>query len=141
LAEAPPDPDDGRWRGSGTASAGQEHAVVERLVADLTPFVGSVEVDRFGNVIGTNPGPDGAPSLMVAAHSDEIGGVVKAIEPDGMIRFERRGGVIETLLVGRAVRIRGHAGVVGVKAGHITPAGARPEPPPRRGREHDISVE
>jgi putative aminopeptidase len=44
---------------------------------------------------------------------------VKSIELSGMVRFERLGGVNETLLVGRAVRINGHRGVVGAKSGHL----------------------
>lgn len=114
------------------AVAGHEHAMVARLVDDLRAVVDQVTVDAFGNVTATIPGPEGAPSLMIAAHSDEIGGVVKAVEPDGMIRFERLGGVIETLLVGRAVRIRGHRGVIGAKAGHITPPAERLSVPPLR---------
>lgn len=112
--------------------AGHEHEVVERLVEDLRPHVERIDVDRFGNVVATRDGPADGPSLMVAAHSDEIGGVVKAVEPDGMIRFERLGGVLETLLIGRAVRLRGHRGVVGVKAGHITPPAERLQAPPLR---------
>jgi putative aminopeptidase len=99
--------------------AGHEHAVVRRLVDDFRPLVDRVDVDSFGNVVATKQGPDGAPSLMVAAHSDEIGGVVRSIEPGGVIRFERLGGVNETLLVGRAVRINGHRGVVGARSGHL----------------------
>lgn len=107
------------------AVAGHEHDMVERLVSDFRDLVDTIEVDPYGNVIATRQGPANSPSLMIAAHSDEIGGVVKSIEPDGMIRFERLGGVIETLLAGRAVRIRGHRGVVGVKAGHVTPPAER----------------
>jgi endoglucanase len=107
------------------AVAGHEQAMVARLSEDLEAHADQVTVDAFGNVIATRHGPEGAPSLMIAAHSDEIGGVVKAIEADGMIRFERLGGILETLLVGRAVRIRGRRGVVGVKAGHITPPAER----------------
>ncbi len=114
------------------AVAGHEHAMVARLAEDLRAVVDQVSVDPFGNVVATLPGPENGPSLMIAAHSDEIGGVVKAVEPDGMIRFERLGGVIETLLVGRAVRIRGHRGVVGAKAGHITPPAERLSVPPLR---------
>ncbi|CAA9553881.1 MAG: beta-1,4-glucanase (cellulase) [uncultured Thermomicrobiales bacterium] len=114
------------------AVAGYEQDMVARLVADLEPHVDGVDVDPFGNVTATRRGTDGAPSLMVAAHSDEIGGVVKAIEPEGVIRFEKLGGVIETLLLGRAVRIRGHRGVIGAKAGHITPPAERLTAPPLR---------
>lgn len=107
------------------AVAGHEQPMVRQLVEDFRRYVDDVEVDAFGNVIATIQGPEGAPSLMLAAHSDEIGGVVKAIEPNGMIRFERLGGLVETLLVGRAVRIGEHRGVIGVKAGHITPPAER----------------
>ena len=123
------------------AVAGHEHAMVERLVADLQPHVDEVSVDPFGNVTATRQGATGAPSLMIAAHSDEIGGVVKAIEADGMIRFERLGGVLETLLVGRAVRIRGHNGVVGAKAGHITPPAERLTAPPLRDLYVDLGFD
>jgi putative aminopeptidase len=99
--------------------AGHEHEVVRRLADEFRPLVDSVDVDAFGNVIATKLGPENAPSLMIAAHSDEIGAVVKSIEPTGMIRFERLGGVNETLLVGRAVRINGHRGVIGAKSGHL----------------------
>ena len=69
---------------------------------------------------------------MLAAHSDEIGCVVKAIEPDGMVRFERLGGVVESLLSGRAVRCRGHQGVIGCRPGHLTPPADRLAVPPMR---------
>ena len=123
------------------AVAGHEHAMVARLQTDLAPHVDELTVDPFGNVIATRRGAADAPSLMIAAHSDEIGGVVKAIEPDGVIRFERLGGVIETLLVGRAVRIRGHRGVVGVKAGHITPPAERLSVPPLRDLYIDLGFD
>lgn len=112
--------------------AGFEQDIVRRLRDDLAPWVDDLLVDPFGNLIGTIHGPADAPSLMVAAHSDEIGGIVKAIEPDGILRFEKIGGVIETLLVGRKVRIRGARGVIGAKAGHITPPAERLTAPPVR---------
>ena len=103
------------------AVAGHEQDLVRRLVADLKPYCDRVAVDPFGNIIATKNGPEGAPSLMIAAHSDEIGAAVKAIEPDGALRFEAIGGVLESLLVGRAVRVAGINGVIGSRAGHITP--------------------
>lgn len=107
--------------------AGHEQPVVARLVELLEPLADAVEVDSYGNLYATKRGPEGAPTLMISAHSDEIGAVVKSIEPNGMIRFERVGGLIDTLTVGRHVRIRGHRGVVGIKAGHV-------QSPEERGR-------
>lgn len=121
--------------------AGFEQDIVRRLRDDLAPHVDELFVDPFGNLVGTLRGPEGAPSLMVSAHSDEIGGIVKAIEPDGVLRFEKLGGVIETLLVGRKVRVRGVRGVIGVKAGHITPPAERLTAPPVRELYIDIGYD
>jgi endoglucanase len=114
------------------AVAGYEQALVRRLRDDLAEITSEVRVDPFGNVVASLAGPKDGPSLMISAHSDEIGGAVKAIEPNGMIRFERLGGLVETLLVGRAVRIKGINGVIGAKAGHITPPAERLTVPPLR---------
>jgi putative aminopeptidase FrvX len=57
---------------------------------------------------------------MLAAHSDEIGLIVKSIEKNGFIRFEKLGRVGDNLLPGRVVTLAGHTGIVGVKAGHLS---------------------
>lgn len=123
------------------AVSGHEQRLVRRLVADLTPLVDDVTVDPFGNVVGTRLAGEGAPSLMVAAHSDEIGMVVKAIEADGTIRFAPVGGVVETLLVGRAVSVNGHPGVIGVKAGHISSPAERLTAPAMRDLYIDVGFD
>lgn len=111
--------------------AGQETAVVRSLRDRLMPLADEVTVDRMGNVAATVRGGAG-PHLVIAAHSDEIGGLVTAIEPDGKIRFAKNGGVVETLLVGRKVRVGGVPGIVGVKAGHLQrPDEQRTVPPVR----------
>jgi endoglucanase len=102
------------------AVSGHEQALVRRLRDDLEPLVDEVVVDPFGNIAGTRTGVGANASLMIAAHSDEIGCLVKSIEPTGMVRIAPIGGVSEMLLVGRHVRVRGLAGVIGNKAGHIS---------------------
>lgn len=123
------------------AVAGSEQAMVERLASDLSPLVDEVFIDAFGNIAATKHGPADGPSLMIAAHSDEIGGVVKSIEADGTIRFERLGGLVETLLVGRVVRVNGLPGVVGAKAGHITPPAEQLSVPPLRDLYIDLGFD
>jgi len=124
--------------------AGFEGAVVRRLLELFRPLVDELTVDRFGNIIATRHGRDGAgngPSLMIAAHSDEIGGVVRAFEPDGMVRFERLGGVVETTLIGRRVRVNGLRGIVGVRAGHVQSADERLKSPPLRDLYIDLGFD
>lgn len=111
------------------AISGHEQDLVVRLAEDLRPHVDEVFVDPFGNVVGTRFGEDRETSLMISAHSDEIGMLVKSIESTGMVRIAPIGGVSESLLVGRHVRAQGVSGVVGNKAGHIsTPEERRTAP-------------
>ncbi|WP_216831133.1 M42 family metallopeptidase [Alkalihalobacterium elongatum] len=98
---------------------GNEHNVVKQLVERLEPYSDKLEVDHMGNIFaykyGTNPGP----TIMVSAHSDEIGCVVRDIDNRGFLRVERTGGMLEALMVGRKVQVNDHFGVIGVKAGHL----------------------
>lgn len=102
------------------AVSGHEQELVRRLRDDLAPLVDEVIIDPFGNIAATRGGEDPETSLMISAHSDEIGCLVKAIEPGGTVRIAPIGGVGESLLVGRHVRVRGLPGVIGSKAGHIS---------------------
>ncbi|MCX7622563.1 MAG: M42 family metallopeptidase [Thermomicrobium sp.] len=99
--------------------SGYEQPVVARLVELLHPLAESVEVDSFGNLYAPLPAPVTDPVLMVTAHSDEIGLLVKGIERNGFLRVEKIGGVIDALLPGRRVRVRGLRGVIGVRPGHL----------------------
>lgn len=121
--------------------SGHEFAVVARLQHMLDPLWSGVEVDSHGNLFARLSDVDSGPSLMISAHADEIGGLVKSIEPSGVIRFERVGGVLETLAIGRHVRIRGHRGVVGVKAGHIQSPEERGRAPSFRAQYIDMGFD
>ncbi len=99
--------------------AGHEQPVVKRLCELLRPVADTVEVDSFGNLYASLASPVERPVLMISAHSDEIGLLVKGIEPNGFLRVEKLGGVIDSLLPGRHVRVRGYRGVIGVRPGHL----------------------
>ncbi len=109
--------------------AGHEHAVVARLRELFAPLCDEVTIDSYGNLFARVNAEGSGPSLMVSAHSDEIGALVKSVEPSGVLRIERVGGLIESLAIGRHVRVRGHRGVIGVKAGHIQTAEERGRAP------------
>ncbi len=98
--------------------SGHEQHVVQYLRERMMPVADRVEVDAMGNLYATRQGGDG-PHLMVEAHSDEIGGLVSDVTPDGFLRFQGVGGISEIMLTGRKVRVAGHRGIVGVRPGHI----------------------
>lgn len=81
--------------------------------------------DRLGNLIATLEGDPALPSVMLFAHMDQLGFVVRRIEPDGLIRVERVGGVPERALPSQAVLIslgegRDVPGVIANKSHHAT---------------------
>lgn len=109
--------------------SGHEQPVVSRLRDLFAPVSEEVTIDSYGNLFARVNAEGSGPSLMISAHSDEIGALVKSIEPGGMLRIERVGGLIESLAIGRHVHVRGHRGVIGVKAGHIQTADERGRAP------------
>ena len=86
-----------------------------------------VQTDALGNCMARIEGTDpSAPVVMVFAHMDSLGFVVRYIEEDGFIRIERLGGIPEKVLPATEIQIQTRSGdmipgVIGVKAHHVTP--------------------
>lgn len=71
--------------------AGREDAVTALVREELAAVVDDVSVDALGNVIGVRRGT-GGPKVMILAHMDEIGFLVKHIDKDGFMRVQPVGG-------------------------------------------------
>lgn len=101
--------------------SGHEKNVRELLRAKLKPYVDEIRVDNMGNLIATKKGK--GPRVMLAAHMDEIGFMVKYIDEMGYIYFARSGGWFDqTLLNQRVIVHTGQGdlfGVIGSKAPHV----------------------
>jgi putative aminopeptidase FrvX len=81
--------------------------------------------DRLGNLIATLEGASDAPSVMLFAHMDQLGFVVRKIEADGLVRVERLGGIPERALPAQSVLFcvgegRDLPGVIANKSHHAT---------------------
>lgn len=107
--------------------SGREGPVARYMMEKLKPLVDQVLADPMGNVFAVKKGSLPGPKVLIAAHSDEIGLLVKSIEPSGFLRFEKIGGVQDCLLPGRVVNVKGLVGIVGVKAGHLASEKERSE--------------
>jgi len=100
--------------------SGYEESVRDIVIEELEEFVDEVKTDRMGNVIGVKRG--GKPSIMIAAHMDEIGLMVKSIDKDGFIRFVKIGGWFDQILLNSRVIVHGKKniyGVIGSKPPHL----------------------
>jgi len=107
-----------------------EHEVVGYLSNALQGVADEVQVDRMGNIIAIKGGSGQGPTLMLAAHTDEIACIVKSVEKNGFIRFEKTGLFGGVLLPGRRMKVGGRVGVVGIKPGHLQTDAERREVKP-----------
>lgn len=86
--------------------AGHEDRVRHRIGHWLRSHAGVTgESDRLGNFWKTFPGEPDAPSVLLFTHMDQLGFVVRKIEPDGFVRLERLGGVPERALAAQAMTL------------------------------------
>jgi putative aminopeptidase FrvX len=99
--------------------SGFEQPLVAYFRERVAGLADRVDVDRYGNVTAVKRGRHDRPRLMLSAHLDEIGFIVKGIEPEGFLRFDRLGGTADALLPSRRVSVNGHFGLIGSKAGHL----------------------
>jgi len=87
----------------------------------LEAHVDDIRFDKLGNLLATRNGS--GPSIMIAAHMDEIGLVAKYIDDDGFIRFLKFGGWFDQTLLNSRVVIHSPQnkiyGVIGAKPPHI----------------------
>lgn len=104
---------------------------IERLIS---PYVEEVTTDALGNLITTRKGK-GKTTLMLDAHMDEVGFIVKWIEESGYLRFVPLGGWDERILLSHRVEILTRSGekrygVIGAAPPHILKDEERKKPIP-----------
>jgi len=109
-----------------SALSGHEEPMIAYMKEHFAPYVDEMEVDPLGNVICKIRGKSGGGPAMVFAHMDELGLMVRKVEPTGFLRLVRVGGIPERVLQGQRVVLTGDLGpvygVIGVKSHHVTPA-------------------
>jgi len=85
---------------------GALRTIVQR---ELAPFVDSMSTDSMGNVIGFKKG-SGGPKVMIAAHMDEIGFIIKHIDDNGFVRLQPLGGFDPRQLFAQRVLVHPRVG-------------------------------
>lgn len=115
------------------AVSGHEDAMVLEVARELGKAFEGVRVDPMGNVSLTIPGDTGC-HLVLVAHLDEVGFVVKEVDTEGYLRVQQITGFIERTLLGQPVLIQGRKGsvpgVVGTRSDHILQPSERFQVPP-----------
>ena len=89
-----------------------------------------VESDTLGTSYARVRAAEGAPTLAVVGHIDEIGVAVTHIDESGLLSFTTVGGITPEVLVGQRVRIAGRGGDVrgGIARKRLAPEAVRDRP-------------
>ncbi|MDQ2715866.1 MAG: M42 family metallopeptidase [Chloroflexota bacterium] len=123
--------------------SGFEQLVQQVIREEIEHYTDEVRTDVHGNVIATlNAG--GSPRVMLTAHCDELGFLVRYIDEQGFIYFAPIGGFDPSTLPGERVQIHTEAGpvlgVIGRKPIHLLESDERGKAPRLKDLWIDIGV-
>jgi endoglucanase len=112
---------------------GFEEPVRAIMVERLKPLADTIRYDGVGSVIAQH-GKTG-PRIMLDAHMDELGGVVRRVTPQGFLSMQMLGGWLDQALPDQRWVIIGSKGpvkgVTGIRDIHVVPADERTKVYPR----------
>ena len=103
---------------------GFEDKVRELIAKYIKDYVDELSVDNLGNLIAVKYGKEKDFKVMIAAHMDEVGLLIRFIDNNGFAKFMALGGIDPRILPGQRVVILTEKepvrGVIGFKPPHIT---------------------
>jgi putative aminopeptidase FrvX len=101
--------------------SGREGSIQEIVREEIAPLVDEIRIDNLGNLVATKKGE--RPSVMIAAHMDEIGLMTKYVDEKGFMRFITIGGWFDQTLLNQRVIVHAESGpiygVIGSKPPHV----------------------
>lgn len=102
--------------------SGFEDEVRDLMISELKEYTDEINVDPLGNMIAVKKGDPSSTKIMLAAHMDEIGLMVRYIDKEGFIKFSKIGGINDQMLLNQSVYIQSSkgnvTGVIGSKPPH-----------------------
>mgnify|MGYP001025136261 CR=1 FL=1 len=110
--------------------SGFEEPMIKYMYEKAKAYGIKAEVDSLGNVITSFRAPSKGPKIMIIAHMDEVGMIIRKISSNGFLRVEKIGGIPEKILLGCKVLVRAEKGnfiegIVGSKSHHLTAVSER----------------
>ena len=99
---------------------------VRRLIRQHLAGIADISYDKSGSIICRRIGGLDAPRILLAAHTDEVGFLVRFVTPDGFVKFHPMGSWWEHTLLAQRVVIKTATGdvpgIIGAKSvHHLTP--------------------
>lgn len=102
------------------APSGREKAVAKKIEEQIAPYCDSVTYDKIGNLVAVIKPRKKCERVMLCAHMDEVGFMVKSVDNDGRAHIVLLGNAETRTLSGRRVRfLDGTIGIVSTKPIHV----------------------
>jgi endoglucanase len=109
--------------------SGHEDDIRRLMARELKPLTDEIKYDKMGSIMGVRKGSADGPRVMIIAHMDEIGFMVKEITKEGYIKFLPLGGWWGHVALGQRLQVMTSKGpvigVVGSKPPHLLPMDER----------------
>ena len=109
--------------------SGFEGPVRSIMQRELFPICPHIETDGIGSLMARLGEEGSRPRIMMAAHMDELGLMVKFVTAEGYVRFQPLGGWLDQALINqRWVILTGNGsvpGITGIKTVHVMTTEAR----------------
>ena len=115
---------------SGVSS--HEDQVRDHIRRQVEPYADEIRIDALGDLIVSKRGAKATGNkLMLSAHMDEVGLIVRSVTEEGYLKFGCVGGIDRWVLLGKQVSVGEKAvpGIIGRKAIHLTTAEERKKVP------------
>lgn len=122
--------------------SGFEEPVRKIMVDHMKPLAQKLSYDGLGSVIAVQ-GSTG-PRIMMDAHMDELGGIIRRVTPEGYLTMQMLGGWLDQALVDQRWTIIGSKGpvraITGIRDIHILPPDERTKVFPRNSIFLDVGA-
>ncbi len=122
--------------------SGFEEPVRKIMVERMKPLSDKLSYDGLGSVIAVQG--SAGPRIMVDAHMDELGGIVRRVTPEGWLTMQMLGGWLDQALLDQRWTILGSKGpvraITGIRDIHIVPTEERTKAYPRESVFLDVGA-
>jgi endoglucanase len=103
--------------------SGFEDSIRKTMHSKLIDSVDTIYTDGLGSLISIKECSDNPLRVMISAHMDEVGLMVRYVTDDGFVKFQTLGGWLDQALIGQLWNINTSigniVGVTGIKTPHV----------------------
>ena len=102
--------------------SGCEKEVRELIKNEIEEYADEIKIDSMGNLLVKRNGKKHGKTLMLSAHTDEVGLIVSGFTKEGYLKFKAVGGIDTRVIISKKVRVGRDKlkGIIGLKAVHLT---------------------